>query len=129
MRIAVAIFLLLVAGPAALAAEHRFYETLRNAETFAAGHVGRAGSTSDAEAALFNLLSEPDPAPMLNRLLSEATMPGQLYALWGLAVLRSSDFDKAVKKYVSASEHVQTQNGCLVVVDVRRQSHPHHSGV
>jgi hypothetical protein len=107
--------LLVLIGVVAVGAEDTAaYRTLRAAPRFAVGHVGRAGSTSDEEAALRSLLSHPHASADLRRLLSQATLAGQLYALWGLAVLREDDFEKQSEKYASSDQQVETMNGCLV---------------
>jgi hypothetical protein len=90
------------------------YETLRAAPQFATGQVGSEGETSAQEIALNNLLSEPDAPADLRRLLAEATRAGQLYALWGLAVLRDKEFEKLSEKYVSSDAQVETMRGCIV---------------
>jgi hypothetical protein len=107
--------LLVMTGGAASGAEDTApYNTLRAAPRFAVGHVGYAGTVSDEEAALGSLLARPDGARDLRRLVSEGTPAGRLYALWGLAVLHESDFEKLSEKYVSGVSEVETMNGCLV---------------
>ena len=87
---------------------------LRAAPRFAAGPVSYAGVISREEAALHNLLSEPNPSGDLRRLLSEATLAGQLYALWGLAIADKRNFRKLSEKYIAVDSEVDTMNGCIV---------------
>src|SRR5204862_1431156 len=90
------------------------YDTLRTAPRFAVGPVSYAGVISREEAALHKLLSRPAPSGELRRLLSEATLAGQLYALWGLAVAEEADFPKLSEKYAAIDTEVETMSGCLV---------------
>lgn len=90
------------------------YNKLRSAPRFAAGGVGFAGKTSDEEAALHDLLSQPSASADLHRLLSEATLAGQLYALWGLKVAGDADFLKLSEKYATVKTEVETMAGCVM---------------
>ena len=90
------------------------YDTVRAAPRFAAGPVGYAGATSREEVALHELLSQPTASRDLRRLLSEATIAGRLYALWGLAVVEDADFPKLSEKYSATDTDVDTMKGCLV---------------
>jgi hypothetical protein len=76
--------------------------------------VGYAGLISGEEGALYNLLSSPNAAGELRRLTSEATLAGQLYALWGLEVLGDERFDELSAAHASDASNVDTQSGCLV---------------
>jgi len=96
----------------------RFYESIRSASVFASGHVGPVGTISDEEFALSIVLERPHAETKLRRLLTDATLPGQLYALWGLATINTSEFEKAAAKYEGHETHVQVmRGGCLVVSD------------
>jgi hypothetical protein len=105
--------MLLIAVPAA-GEGPRGCETLRSAPRFAVGHVGRAGAISREEAALHDLVSRPSASANLHKLLLEATLPGQLYALWGLAAAGDPDFPKVAEKYAAIDTPVETMSGCLV---------------
>lgn len=109
-----AVWLLLMTTAAARAEDTAAYGKLRAASRFAVGHVGYAGVTSDEELALRDVLSRRDASVDLRKLLSEATLAGQLYALWGLAVTADADFPKLSEKYDSIDAQVETMNGCLV---------------
>lgn len=108
------ISILVVVSAAALADDARVYDTLRSAPRFAVGHVGYSGAISVEEAALHDLLALPTASVDLHRLLSEATLAGQLYALWGLAVAGDAGFQKLSERYDSIDTAVETMNGCLV---------------
>lgn len=95
-------------------AEASGYEVLRVARTFRAGPVGYAGVISEEEGALHNLLSSPNAPHELRQLTSEATVAGQLYALWGLAVLGDEKFDELAAARASDTSNVDTQSGCIV---------------
>jgi hypothetical protein len=106
--------LVVIAAAVASAEDTAAYNKLRAAPQFAAGPVGLAGVTSDEEAALHDLLSRPGASVELRRLLSEATLAGQLYALWGLAVAGDADFPQLSEKYAAVDTEVETMNGCVV---------------
>ena len=108
------ISILVVASAAAVADDTRAYDTLRSAPRFAVGHVGYVGTISAEEAALHDLLALPTASVDLRRVLSKATLAGQLYALWGLAVAGDADFQKLSERYGSVDTAVETMNGCLV---------------
>ena len=95
-------------------AEANVYDVLRVASKFRAGPVGYAGVISNEEGALYRLLLSPGATGELRRLASEATPVGQLYALWGLAVLRDERFDELSAAHASDNSNVDTQAGCLV---------------
>ena len=105
--------LMVIASAVAGAEDTSAYNKLRSASQFAAGPVGFAGVTSDGEAALHDLLSRPDASADLRKLLSEATLEGQLYALWGLAVAGDADFSQLSEKYATDGTEVNTMNGCV----------------
>jgi hypothetical protein len=110
----IAVGAIVIAATLAGAKDPVAYETLRAAPRFAAGHVGYAGVTSREEAALHDLLSRPGAAAALRRLLSEATLAGRLYGLWGLAVLGDEEFPKLSAEYASMEDEVETMTGCIV---------------
>jgi len=110
----IALGAIVIAATLAGAEDPAAYGTLRVAPRFAAGPVGYAGVTSREESALDDLLSRPGGAGTLRRLLSEATLAGRLYALWGLAVVGDEDFPKLSAEYASADDGVETMTGCIV---------------
>src|SRR3954447_451970 len=72
---------------------------LRGVESFAIGGIGIAGTTSEGERALRNLLAAPDATAPLQGLLAKATPAGQLYALLGLRVHDRAAYELAVKDF------------------------------
>jgi len=90
------------------------YEVLKEARVFRAGPVGYAGVTSQEEGALHSVLLRSDADRQLRRLASEASVPGRLYALWGLAVLADAEFDRLSAALASDNSTVRTQRGCVI---------------
>lgn len=89
------------------------YETLRAARTFAGAHVGIAGTTPDTVLALRLLLEAPAADSLLKRLLDEATLPGQLYALAGLYLVDPDHTRAAAARYLASDAEVETMFGCI----------------
>lgn len=89
-------------------------DVLRVASAFRAGPVGYAGVISEEEGALYRLLLSSSAQRELRRLASEASLPGQLYGLWGLAVLHDAEFDALAAAHASDTSDVDTQRGCIV---------------
>ena len=88
--------------------------TLRKAESFALGGVGVAGTMSQGEQALREILKQPDAVPRLESLLSEASPAGQLYAFVGLRARDRKAYQRAVEKYGQRGAEVETMRGCIL---------------
>ena len=78
------------------------------------GGVGVAGTMSEGERALRDALHESDAVPRLERLLPEASAPGQLYALLGLRARDRDAYQRALAKYGQRDTKVQTMRGCIL---------------
>jgi hypothetical protein len=85
---------------------------LRKAGSFAMGGVGVAGTMSEGERALREILKQPDTVARLASLLPEASTPGQLYALLGLRARDREAYQRALAKYGQREVSVQTMRGC-----------------
>jgi hypothetical protein len=88
--------------------------TLRKTELFALGGIGAAGSMSEGERALREVVKESDVAERLEKLLSDASPAGQLYALLGLRVRDRAAYERALGKLRTTNAKVQTARGCIL---------------
>ncbi len=96
-------------------AEADAYTAVKSAETFALGGIGVAGTISQQEIAFRQLLKEPEPLARCQRLLTEATPAGQIYALLGLRLLDAKAFAAAVPHYLASQAAIPTIRGCIMM--------------
>ncbi len=94
--------------------QHAADETLRKTELFALGGIGEAGSMSEGERALREVLKGPDGPARLEKLLSDASPAGQLYALLGLRLRDRAVYERALQKLRTNDAKVQTARGCIL---------------
>jgi len=109
-----AVFLLLGDGTLNAAAMSSADSILRKTASFALGGVGVAGTISEGERALREVLKQSDAVAQLEVLLPEASGPGQLYALLGLRVRDRDAYRRALVKYGQRDASVQTMRGCIL---------------
>ena len=109
---ALAIFILWL--PAARSEQSAPDVTLRKTELFALGGIGVAGTMSEGERALRELLKESDVAARLEKLVADASPAGQLYALLGLRTLDRAAYERALGKLRSTNAKVHTARGCML---------------
>lgn len=88
------------------------YETVKKAEVFTIGGVGFTGRPSREELAFRELLTQPRAQARLEKLLAEASLAGQLYALLGLRQADPKAFSAALPRYRDSKAPVQTMEGC-----------------
>lgn len=88
--------------------------TLRKTELFALGGIGAAGSMSEGERALREVLNESGVTARLEKLLSDASPAGQLYALLGLRLRDRAAYERALGKLRTTNAKVQTARGCIL---------------
>ena len=88
--------------------------TLRKTGLFALGGIGVAGTMSEGERALREVLKESDGAARLEKLLSDASPAGQLYALLGLRLRDRAAYERALQKLRTTDAKVQTARGCIL---------------
>lgn len=88
--------------------------TLRKTDLFALGGIGVAGSMSEGERALREVLKESDVAARLEKMLSDASPAGQLYALLGLRLRDRAVYERALRKLRTTDAKVQTARGCIL---------------
>lgn len=88
--------------------------TLRTATSFAIGGVGVAGTMSQRERALREVLKQSDAVARLESMLPQASPAGQLYALLGLRARDRNAYKQALLKYGEGDASVQTMRGCIL---------------
>ena len=108
------IAVLIVLVPCAQSEQSTPGATLRKTELFALGGIGVAGTMSEGERALREVLKESDVAARLEKLLSDASPAGQLYALLGLRLRDRAAYERALGKLRTNDAKVQTARGCIL---------------
>jgi hypothetical protein len=88
--------------------------TLRKTGSFALGGVGVAGTMSQGESALREVLSHDDAVARLESALPGSSPAGQLYALLGLRVRDRDAYKKALAAYGQRDATVETMRGCML---------------
>ncbi|MEY2538005.1 MAG: hypothetical protein QOG67_1745 [Verrucomicrobiota bacterium] len=73
-----------------------------------------AGTMSEGERALRELLKQSDAVARLESLLPQASAAGQLYALLGLRVRDRGAYQPALARYGQRDAKVQTMRGCIL---------------
>ena len=87
---------------------------LQKTSMFALGGIGVAGTMSEGERALRELLAGSDALVRLDRLLSTADPAGQLYALLGLRLKDRPAYERALARMRTTQVKVQTARGCML---------------
>ena len=87
---------------------------LRRAGTFAIGGIGAAGTISEGERALRDLLKQSDAVTRLEGMLPQSTSAGQLYGLLGLRMRDRETYRRALSKYGQRDVRVETMRGCSI---------------
>jgi hypothetical protein len=87
---------------------------LRKTGSFALGGVGAAGTMSEGERALREILKKADATARLQTMLPNASPAGQLYALLALRVRDRTAYQQALEKYGGNNPRVQTAHGCIL---------------
>ena len=87
---------------------------VQDADKFAFGGIGVAGTMSKGERALRVILDEPDAAIQLERMLPHATDAGRLYILVGLRMRDRSAYKRAFDSYSQHDSTVETVQGCMI---------------
>jgi hypothetical protein len=113
----IVIFLVVVLALASSAAASKNYSVLKSARIFAIGGIGREGAITPEETAFDALCKEPNAAEQFRRLLGEATIEGQMYALLGLRQLHAPDYKTQVERYRRSTGQVNTGSGCEIGPD------------
>jgi hypothetical protein len=87
---------------------------LWKAGSFAMGGIGVAGTMSEGERALRQILREPDAASRLESMIPNATPAGKLYALLGLRVRDRAAYARALEVCRPTDTKVETARGCML---------------
>jgi hypothetical protein len=93
------------------------YQVVKSARIFAIGGIGYAGMITDEETAFNALCKAPDAAEQFRRLLHEATIEGQMYALLGLRQVSAPDYKTQADRYRKSTRKVNTGSGCEIGPD------------
>jgi len=88
-------------------------EILLGTETFADTMVGIAGIPSHQACAFRVVLDQPDADSLFKRILADAHLAGQLYALCGLYFTDPTAFLHAVEPFRTRTDAVETYQGCI----------------
>jgi hypothetical protein len=108
LKIVGAIAFSLCAAPFARASD------VQDADKFALGGIGVAGTISKGERALRAILEESDAAKQLERMLPRATDAGRLYILAALHVRDRSAYKRAFDLCFQHDTTVETVRGCII---------------
>ena len=87
---------------------------VQDADRFALGGIGVAGTMSKGESALRTMLEAPDAVTQLEKMLPHATDAGRLYILLGLRMRDWSAYKRAVESYAKHDSTVETVRGCMI---------------
>ncbi|SRR6266436_2262015 len=87
---------------------------VQDADKFALGGIGVAGTMSQGESALRAIADQPDAVTQLERMLPHATDAGRLYILVGLRTRDRSAYKRAFDSYSKHDSTVETVRGCMV---------------
>lgn len=88
------------------------YQTVKNAEMFAVGGVGRAGVITRPEIAMRILMTQSDGVSALKSLAATARPAGKLYALLGLRWIKASVFHAQRETFRTIQTPIKTMSGC-----------------
>ena len=87
---------------------------LEKAGMFALGGIGVAGTMSPGERALREVLANRDAVARMERLLTNATPAGRLYAVLGLRLKDRALYDRAIQELRAIDAKVETARGCML---------------
>jgi len=87
---------------------------IQDADQFALGGIGVAGTMSKGESALRTILDAPDAVTQLEKMLPHATDAGRLYILVGLRMRDRSAYKRAFESYAKHDSTVETVRGCMI---------------
>jgi hypothetical protein len=108
------ILLLIVTLSVSATEDSKNYQVVKSARIFAIGGIGYAGVITDEETAFNALCKAPDAPEQFRRLLREATIEGQMYALLGLRQVGALDYKAQADRYRRRTRKVNTGSGCEI---------------
>ena len=105
------------AAPELAAPAQTSYDKLHDAEFFALGGVGYAGTTSDNELAYRELAADPNAVAAFVALIDDesASKAGQLYALLGLQAAGDAQFEARLPAFLADDSPVTEMSGCILM--------------
>jgi hypothetical protein len=81
---------------------------------FALGGIGVAGTMSEGERALREILKQPDALARLEALVANGSPAGKLYALLGLRIRDRAAYERALEKCRALDAKIETACGCML---------------
>lgn len=90
------------------------YDTVRKADRFSIGGIGVAGTVAKPELALRRILKTDHATEDCQKLVKSGSLPGQLYGLFGLKVLKAPGYTEAAAPYLKSKEMVPCAAGCML---------------
>lgn len=93
------------------------YDSVKEAQEFAIGGIGVAGTLSKSELALREVRDGPRAEEQLRKLLSGGTQAGRMYALYGLCQLGAPDYDRLAEPYRWNHSRLKRIQGCMISDD------------
>jgi hypothetical protein len=87
---------------------------LQKTQMFALGGIGVAGTMSEGERALREILKQPDALARLEALLANGSPAGKLYALLGLRIKDRPRYERARDKFPKLEMKIETARGCML---------------
>jgi hypothetical protein len=109
-----AIVLLSLGTSVGLAERTKPEVSLSLCSSFSFGGIGVAGTMSQGERALREILKESDAVARLEGLLPQASPAGQLYALVALRLRDRAAYQRALEKFRANDAKVETARGCML---------------
>ena len=88
------------------------YQLLLNTNVFSGRAIGVAGIMPDSVKAFQTLMKDDLKDMLFKKLLDEAPLAGQLYALCGVYFTDEEYYKKVVQTYAGNTTHVNIQDGC-----------------
>ena len=89
------------------------FHALKGAGIFRFGN-GRSPGMSPSERSVQALLRETNSLALFQKLIEEASIPGQLYALTVQRQFDNESFQKNIKAFQSSTNSVEIMEGCIV---------------
>ena len=90
------------------------FKVLVEAKCFRTGGIGPGGVTSDEEFSLRRIMVKDDASVTLDRLFTEGTPVGKLYALLGLRFVNRARYNELVPQMRQDTRSVDEQGGCII---------------
>lgn len=90
------------------------FEIVRRSSQFAVGPVGFAATTTPTEAAFRRMLQSPGSGEDFRKLLKDATIAGQTYALLGLKLLGDPAYAATAARFKVSRNQIVVAGGCVV---------------